>query len=98
MTDLKTAVRMAEKSDDIQHIFLNTARRDRILMQLQMMDGTRMSGRIRSFDKFSVVLEAGNQDHLIFKHAIAVITIQTRGLAGNGAPARSGDVGESQPL
>lgn len=100
MTDLKTAIRIADKSENIQDIFLNNARRDRTVVHLLMMNGTKMSGKIRSFDKFSLMLEANHQDHLIFKHAIATITAQARGGhvinggTGNGAPSRSSDGSE----
>jgi host factor-I protein len=33
-----------------------------------------LSGRIKSFDKFSVLLESGSQEQLIFKHAISTIS------------------------
>jgi host factor-I protein len=84
MTDMKTAIRVAEKSENIQDIFLNNARRDRALVALQLMNGQRMSGKISSFDRFSLVIEANHQEHLVFKHAIATITLQARGGSGGG--------------
>jgi host factor-I protein len=38
------------------------------------MNGAKLTGRIRSFDKFSVLLESGSQEQLIFKHAISTIS------------------------
>jgi len=35
----------------------------------------KLTGRIRSFDKYSVVLETSNQEQLIFKHAISTVVI-----------------------
>jgi host factor-I protein len=35
----------------------------------------KLTGRIRSFDKYSVVLEANGQEQLIFKHAISTIVM-----------------------
>ena len=37
------------------------------------MDGTQVEARIKSFDRFAVVVEHDGADHLIFKHAIALI-------------------------
>ena len=37
------------------------------------MNGAKLSGRIRSFDKFSILLESNAQEQLIFKHAISTI-------------------------
>ena len=50
-----------------------TARRDRLTVKIHLMDGRHLEARIKNFDKFAVVVEAGGQDQLIFKHAIATI-------------------------
>jgi host factor-I protein len=69
----------------IQDVFLNFARRDRIPVKIFLMDGRHLEARIKNFDKFAVVVEAGGQDQLIFKHAIA--TIETpRAVANYFAP------------
>jgi len=39
------------------------------------MSGVKLAGRIKSFDKYSVVLEANNQAQLIFKHAISTVVM-----------------------
>ena len=59
---------------NIQDAFLNTARREKSTVTVYLLHGTKLSGRIKSFDKFSVLLETGAQDQLIFKHAISTIT------------------------
>ena len=43
-------------------------------MTIYLMHGAKLSGRIKSFDKFSVLLETGSQEQLIFKHAISTIS------------------------
>ena len=58
---------------NIQDAFLNTARRERSTVTIYLMHGAKLTGRIRSFDKFSVLLETGSQEQLIFKHAISTI-------------------------
>ncbi len=58
---------------NIQDVFLNYVRRERLTVTVRMMDGTEMEGRIKNFDRFSLVLDHGGADHLIFKHAIAAI-------------------------
>ena len=59
---------------NIQDSFLNTARKERNNITIYLISGVKLTGRIRSFDKYSVILETGNQEQLIFKHAIATIT------------------------
>jgi host factor-I protein len=39
------------------------------------MGGVKLTGKIKSFDKFSLVLESGNLEQLIFKHAISTISV-----------------------
>ena len=39
------------------------------------MSGVKLSGRIKSFDKYSVVLETNSQEQLIFKHAISTVVV-----------------------
>lgn len=58
---------------NIQDAFLNTVRRERDTVTIYLMNGAKLSGRIKSFDKFSVLLESGAQEQLIFKHAISTI-------------------------
>jgi host factor-I protein len=89
MTDLKTAMRMADKSENIQDLFLNNARRDRALVTLLLMNGSKLTGKVRSFDKWSLVLDANHQDQLVYKHAIATITAHTR--ANHGGTAANGN-------
>ena len=68
MTDGKTA------PQNIQDAFLNTVRREKITVTIYLLSGAKLLGRIRSFDKFSVLLESGSQEQLIFKHAISTIS------------------------
>lgn len=63
---------------NIQDAFLNTVRREKTTVTVYLLNGAKLSGRIRSFDKFSVLLESGSQDQLIFKHAISTISQSRR--------------------
>ena len=58
---------------NIQHVFLNYARRDRVAVTIHLMDGRCFHARIKNFDKFAVILDVEGKDHLVFKHAIATI-------------------------
>jgi len=65
----------ALSSQNVQDAFLNNLRKDRINITIYLMGGVKLTGKIRSFDKFSVVLESGNLEQLIFKHAISTISV-----------------------
>ena len=58
---------------NIQDVFLNLARRDRLTISIHLMDGRSLEARIKHFDKFAVVVDVGGADQLIFKHAISTI-------------------------
>ena len=62
---------MDKPAQNIQDSFLNTARKDKATITIYLLSGVKLTGRIRSFDKYSVVLETNNQEQLIFKHAIS---------------------------
>ena len=62
-------------AQNIQDSFLNTARKERLNITIYLLSGVKLTGRIRSFDKYSVVLEANGQEQLIFKHAISTVVI-----------------------
>ena len=68
-----TESRSASAQPNIQDVFLNAARRDRLTVTIHLMDGRNLEARIKNFDKFAVVVEVGGNDQLIFKHAISTI-------------------------
>ena len=61
------------QQQNIQEAFLNNACKDKTYLTIYLMSGVKLSGRIKSFDKYSVVLEANSQEQLIFKHAISTV-------------------------
>jgi host factor-I protein len=63
---------------NIQDAFLNTIRREKTVVTIYLLSGAKLLGKIRSFDKFSVLLESGSQEQLVFKHAISTITVVKR--------------------
>src|SRR2546422_6981245 len=81
-----------EKQQNIQDGFLNAARKERTLVTIYLTSGPKLTGRIRSFDKYSVVLETTNQEQLIFKHAISTVVTQ-KAFHVHGAGAQSAGQG-----
>ncbi len=65
-------------AQNIQDAFLNSARRDKLSVTINLMNGSILAGRIKSFDKFSVLMDSSGQDYLIFKHAISTISLDRR--------------------
>ncbi len=86
-------------AQNIQDTFLNAARKERSNITLYLMSGVKLTGRIRSFDKYSVVLETSNLEQLIFKHAISTVAVakslhafsEKPRAVGTSAPADAGE-------
>ena len=81
---------------NIQEAFLNNARKDKTFLTIYLMSGVKLSGRIKSFDKYSVILEAANQEQLIFKHAISTVVISKA--SHSSGPHSGSHLGPSAPL
>jgi len=65
----------SKPAQNIQDSFLNTARKEILSITIYLLSGVKLTGRIRSFDKYSLVLEANGQEQLIFKHAISTVVM-----------------------
>lgn len=65
--------RTAPPQPNIQDVFLNYARREKLPVRIRLMDGTDFEGRVKNFDRFAVIVEHSGADHMVFKHAIASI-------------------------
>jgi host factor-I protein len=87
-------------AQNIQDSFLNTARKDKTSLTIYLLSGVKLTGRIRSFDKYSVVLETGNQEQLIFKHAISTV-VMAKAAHGEARELRAAEarpaLGEAKP-
>ena len=68
-------------AQNIQDAFLNSARRERISVVVHLLQGSTLSGRIKSFDKFSLLLDVGGQDVLVFKHSISTVSQEKKAAA-----------------
>jgi host factor-I protein len=87
---------MDKPAQNIQDSFLNNARKEKSVITIYLLSGVKLSGRIKSFDKYSLVLETNNQEQLIFKHAVStVVTVKSN--HSYGAPPQPGQA-QSAPL
>jgi host factor-I protein len=66
-------------AQNIQDTYLNTVRKDKTPITIYLVSGVKLTGKIRSFDKYSVLLENNSQEQLIFKHAISTV-VSNRGV------------------
>lgn len=83
----------SKPAQNIQDTFLNTVRKDKSPITIYLVSGVKLTGKIRSFDKYSVLLENNSQEQLIFKHAISTVV---SGRAGAHLELRSDNRSESR--
>jgi host factor-I protein len=92
----------SKPAQNIQDTFLNTVRKDKSPITIYLVSGVKLTGKIRSFDKYSVLLENNSQEQLIFKHAISTVVSGRAGMhldlrpdkaEGRVVPSSGGHVG-----
>ena len=64
---------MTKTPFNIQDQFLNQSRKERVKISLKLMSGDCLEGYIKSFDNFSILLDAEG-DILVYKHAVVTLT------------------------
>jgi host factor-I protein len=71
-----------------QFAFLNSMRRERTLLDVYLVNGTRLRGRIRSFDQYSMIIETGQGDAFLYHHTVSSVgKAQSHQRAGPRRPA-----------
>ena len=66
-----------EKPQNLQDIFLNNARRQRISVTVFLLNGVKLQGFITWFDNYSILLKRDGHIQLIYKHAVSTIMPST---------------------
>ena len=80
---------MDGESPNLQNQFFNDARKDRKVVTIFLGNGKKLSGRIKSFDKFTVLLEGSQGEQMIFKHAISTVSSSRPAAAEGGEPHKA---------
>ena len=62
-----------QKTQNLQDLILNQARRDRSMVTVFLMNGFQLHGVVKGFDGFTLVLDSDGKQQLIYKHAISTI-------------------------
>ena len=63
---------MGKSQVNLQDIFLNQMRKEKISVTMYLVNGARLTGTIKGFDNFVILLKQDNQQ-LVYKHAISTI-------------------------
>lgn len=65
---------MQKPPPNVQDNFLNHARRERVVVTVYLVNGAKLTGRIKNFDRFAIILETNGIDQMLFKHAVSTIS------------------------
>lgn len=61
------------KNINLQDVFLNQARVDRIAVTIFLTNGFQFKGIVRGFDNYTIVLDCDGKQNLVYKHAVSTI-------------------------
>ena len=64
---------MAEKIQNVQDVFLNKIRKEKMSVTVFLVNGVKLQGIVTWFDNFSVLLRRDSHIQLVYKHAISTI-------------------------
>lgn len=63
----------SDKNQNIQDVFLNTLRKEKVPVTVFLTSGVKLQGNITGFDNFCIVLRRAPQVQLVYKHSIATV-------------------------
>jgi len=69
---------MDSEARNLQNDFFGSARREGATLAVQLDGGAVLVGRLKSFDRFTLLIEGPQGDQIVFKHAISTVTLAGR--------------------
>jgi host factor-I protein len=90
MAEEGTKRKMEHNTFNIQDSYFAKLRRDRTVTTIYLVNGVKLIGKIKSFDKYSILIENNHQEQLIFKHAISTITYSRTSFHRPNYPPQAG--------
>ena len=92
------------KGQSLQHLYLNTLRKERTPVAIYLMSGIKLQGQIESFDQFVVLLRNSDErdgkryqavSQMVYKHAISTVVpahnVRLPSLDQRGGEQRGGE-------
>ncbi len=78
---------IAGKGQNLQDVFLNFLRKNKIPVTMFLVKGVKLQGIVTWFDNFSILLRRDGQSQLVYKHAISTIMPGQQLAAAHFAPS-----------
>ena len=64
---------MADKQTNLQDVFLNAVRKQKVPVTVFLVNGVKLQGIVSWFDNFCLLLKRDGQVQLVYKHAISTV-------------------------
>ncbi len=61
------------KNINLQDVFLNQARKDRVNLTIYLTNGFQFKGIVRGFDNYTIILDCDGKQNIVYKHAVSTI-------------------------
>ncbi len=71
---VKRKEKIMAKDINLQDVFLNQARKDRIPVTIYITNGFQFKGIVKGFDNYTVILDTDGKQNIIYKSAVSTIT------------------------
>jgi host factor-I protein len=65
---------MNKTQNNLQDVFLNQARKNRVAVIIHLVNGFQLKGFVKGFDNFTIILEGDDKQIMIYKHAVSTLT------------------------
>lgn len=89
---------MERDGSNLQNEFFNALRKDRAVVAVYLANGKRLVGRIKSFDRYTLLLDGGHGDQMVFKHAVSTVsTVRSPAVLPDGHDSAVGDQAAAFP-
>jgi host factor-I protein len=79
---------MDDDSGNLQNDFFNAVRRNRSVVAVFLANGKRLVGRVKAFDRFTILLEGQYGEQMVFKHAISTVSLASQDARGDDADVK----------
>lgn len=68
---------MNKNANNLQDVFLNQARKNKVGVTIHLVNGFQLKGYVKGFDSFTIILENEGRQIMVYKHAVSTITPAT---------------------
>lgn len=74
---------MTKQEINVQDSFLFQCLKNKSFVRLELLTGGTITGRLKRFDRFALLLDRDAEEILVYKHAIATLEVRQAAAAGD---------------